>query len=386
MELVSASRRKARSSAERPFTAGCTASRILSNASIRRSRARHRCLLLGSLPLRLTAALVGQRSLARVAICEIARTARRRSAAVSVVCERRTRPDMVCLMPPSDQKYPAHGPTVIALGVLVCTLAIGSWPLPGAAAIAGSHTLRSAVIRHLESGSAGPDAVTAFGSASSAVAGVSLPGLNAPIVGIAATPDGRGYWLVAADGGVFTFGDAAFARVLGQPDAQRADRRDRRHARRARATGWWPPTAGCSPSAMPPSHGSLGNLTLNAPIVGIAATPDGRGLLAGGRRRRGVHLRRCRLRTGPWATSRSMRRSSGSPPRPTGAATGWWPPTAGCSPSAMPPSHGSLGNLHAQCPDRRYRRHARRARATGWWPPTAGCSPSATPPSQGPMR
>jgi hypothetical protein len=28
---------------------------------------------------------------------------------------------------------------------------------------------------------------------------------------MAATPDGRGYWLVAADGGVFAFGDAAFA-------------------------------------------------------------------------------------------------------------------------------------------------------------------------------
>ncbi len=25
-----------------------------------------------------------------------------------------------------------------------------------------------------------------------------------------ATPDGRGYWLVASDGGVFTFGDAAY--------------------------------------------------------------------------------------------------------------------------------------------------------------------------------
>jgi hypothetical protein len=29
-------------------------------------------------------------------------------------------------------------------------------------------------------------------------------------VGEAATPDGKGYWLVAADGGVFSFGDAAF--------------------------------------------------------------------------------------------------------------------------------------------------------------------------------
>jgi hypothetical protein len=64
---------------------------------------------------------------------------------------------------------------------------------------------------HVESGSAEPDAVTAFGTAASTVPGSSVPGLNAPIVGIAATPDGRGYWLVGADGGVFTFGDAAFA-------------------------------------------------------------------------------------------------------------------------------------------------------------------------------
>ncbi len=34
--------------------------------------------------------------------------------------------------------------------------------------------------------------------------------LNAPVVGMAATPDGGGYWLVAADGGVFSFGDAGF--------------------------------------------------------------------------------------------------------------------------------------------------------------------------------
>ena len=34
--------------------------------------------------------------------------------------------------------------------------------------------------------------------------------LNKPIVGMAATPDGKGYWLVASDGGIFTFGDAAF--------------------------------------------------------------------------------------------------------------------------------------------------------------------------------
>ena len=42
----------------------------------------------------------------------------------------------------------------------------------------------------------------------------SLPGLGivpvTPIVAIAATPDGDGYWLMGADGGVFAFGDARF--------------------------------------------------------------------------------------------------------------------------------------------------------------------------------
>jgi hypothetical protein len=32
--------------------------------------------------------------------------------------------------------------------------------------------------------------------------------LNKPIVGIAGTPDGAGYWLVASDGGIFNLGDA----------------------------------------------------------------------------------------------------------------------------------------------------------------------------------
>lgn len=37
--------------------------------------------------------------------------------------------------------------------------------------------------------------------------------LNAPIVGMAATPTGKGFWLVAADGGVFNFGDAPYIPV-----------------------------------------------------------------------------------------------------------------------------------------------------------------------------
>jgi hypothetical protein len=34
--------------------------------------------------------------------------------------------------------------------------------------------------------------------------------LNKPVVGIAATPDGKGYWEVASDGGIFAFGDARY--------------------------------------------------------------------------------------------------------------------------------------------------------------------------------
>jgi hypothetical protein len=34
--------------------------------------------------------------------------------------------------------------------------------------------------------------------------------LNKPIVAMASTPTGKGYWLVGSDGGIFTFGDAQF--------------------------------------------------------------------------------------------------------------------------------------------------------------------------------
>jgi hypothetical protein len=58
--------------------------------------------------------------------------------------------------------------------------------------------------------------------------------INEPIVGMAATPSGHGYWEVAADGGIFAFGDAQF-------------------------------------------YGSMGRHLLNAHIVGMAATPSGHG-------------------------------------------------------------------------------------------------------------
>ena len=39
--------------------------------------------------------------------------------------------------------------------------------------------------------------------------------LNKPIVAIAATPNGEGYWMVASDGGIFNFGDAGFHGSMG---------------------------------------------------------------------------------------------------------------------------------------------------------------------------
>ena len=39
--------------------------------------------------------------------------------------------------------------------------------------------------------------------------------LNAPVTGMAPTVSGDGYWLVATDGGIFTFGNAAFLGSMG---------------------------------------------------------------------------------------------------------------------------------------------------------------------------
>jgi hypothetical protein len=39
--------------------------------------------------------------------------------------------------------------------------------------------------------------------------------LNAPMVGMARTPTGNGYWCVASDGGIFAFGDAPFDGSMG---------------------------------------------------------------------------------------------------------------------------------------------------------------------------
>ena len=77
--------------------------------------------------------------------------------------------------------------------------------------------------------------------------------LNQPIVAMAAVPDGKGYWFVGSDGGVFAFGDADFFGSTGGIHAEPAGGRHGADARPGGATGWWPTTAGCSPSATPSS-------------------------------------------------------------------------------------------------------------------------------------
>jgi len=119
-----------------------------------------------------------------------------------------------------------------------------------------------------------PDSVVAFGS--TGVGANAVADANAGIVGMAATPDGGGYWLVAADGGIFSFGDAAFFGSVGSlrinaPVVGMAGTPD--------GGGYWMVArdGGIFSYGDAAFFGSAGSLSLNAPIVGMAATPDGGG-------------------------------------------------------------------------------------------------------------
>jgi hypothetical protein len=100
--------------------------------------------------------------------------------------------------------------------------------------------------------------------------------LNRPIVGGASTPDGRGYWLVASDGGVFTYGDAHF---YGSTGGMRLNQPIVGMAATPDGKGYWlvASDGGVFTFGDAAFHGSTGSLHLNRPIVGAAATPDGRG-------------------------------------------------------------------------------------------------------------
>jgi uncharacterized protein YkwD/ribosomal protein L24E len=100
--------------------------------------------------------------------------------------------------------------------------------------------------------------------------------LHQPIVGMASTPSGHGYWFVARDGGVFTFGDAHFygstgAIHLNQPIIGMAATRS--------GHGYWLIARDGGVFTFGDAHfyGSTGSRRLNQPIVGVAATPTGHG-------------------------------------------------------------------------------------------------------------
>lgn len=98
--------------------------------------------------------------------------------------------------------------------------------------------------------------------------------LNAPIVGLATTPDGQGYWLVASDGGVFAFGDAPFEGSMG---GQHLNAPIVGIAPTRNGQGYWLVAADGGVFAFGNAgfHGSMGGQHLNAPVVGAAATDHG---------------------------------------------------------------------------------------------------------------
>jgi len=100
--------------------------------------------------------------------------------------------------------------------------------------------------------------------------------LNKPIVGMAATPTGRGYWLVASDGGIFAFGDAAFAGSTGgvrlnKPIVGMAATSSGQGYRLVASDG------GVFAFGDATFGGSAGEIALHRPIVGMAATATGAG-------------------------------------------------------------------------------------------------------------
>ena len=89
------------------------------------------------------------------------------------------------------------------------------------------------------------------------------------VVGMAPTNDGHGYWLVASDGGVFAFGDAAFAGSMG---GTRLDAPMVAIAANPDGSGYWSAAAdgGVFAFGDAPFLGSMVGTKLNAPVTGMA--------------------------------------------------------------------------------------------------------------------
>jgi hypothetical protein len=97
--------------------------------------------------------------------------------------------------------------------------------------------------------------------------------LNSPILGSIATPSGRGYWMVAGDGGIFSFGDARFhgsmgGRPLNRPIVSMAPDPD--------GSGYWLVASDGGIFAFDaPFYGSTGAIRLNKPVTGMVTSRAG---------------------------------------------------------------------------------------------------------------
>jgi hypothetical protein len=100
--------------------------------------------------------------------------------------------------------------------------------------------------------------------------------LNQPIVGIAASPTGAGYWMVATDGGIFSFGDAKF---VGSTGAIHLNKPIVGMASTPSGKGYWlvASDGGIFSFGDAKFFGSTGAIKLNKPIVGMTSSPSGAG-------------------------------------------------------------------------------------------------------------
>jgi N-acetylmuramoyl-L-alanine amidase len=119
-----------------------------------------------------------------------------------------------------------------------------------------------------------PDSVVSFGDTLLGSNGLTTP--NTPVVGMASTPDGKGYWLVASDGGIFTFGGATF---YGSEGGAQLTAPIVGMASPSAGNGYWLVGAdgGIFTFGGATFYGSEGGAQLTAPVVGMAVAPSGNG-------------------------------------------------------------------------------------------------------------
>jgi len=100
--------------------------------------------------------------------------------------------------------------------------------------------------------------------------------LNKPIVGMATASNRVGYWLVASDGGIFAYGSSKFYGSTGNITLNKPVVG---MAATPSGSGYWlvASDGGIFSYGNAQFYGSAGNLHLNRPIVGMASTSDGGG-------------------------------------------------------------------------------------------------------------